>query len=236
MNKEQLIEHYFENQLSEEEQKTFQNYLEADADFAQEFEFQKKVKQAISLQERAALKKKLQSFEQPKATRNWISKWTIAASIALVFGFSFWYMNQSQDSVDLYDQYYELYPNTVAPTVRGENNDDLKSKAFYEYDNANYQKSLSLFSAIYDYEKEDYALFYKALSQMELQKTKDAIITFKQFDSSKNSAFTAFVQWYLALAYLKEDQKENALVLLQSVATTENPQQEIALKILKELE
>ena len=71
---------------------------------------------------------------------------------------------------------------------------------------------------------------------MELEKTKDAIITFKQFDLSKNNAFTPFVKWYLALSYLKENQKEKAIPLLKSLTETDNPQQEMAKKLLSELE
>lgn len=79
-------------------------------------------------------------------------------------------------------------------------------------------------------------MFYKALSQMELQKTTDAIITFEQFDLDKNNSFTPFVKWYLALAYLRENQQEKAMPLLKSLSEIENPQQEVAQKLLEELE
>jgi tetratricopeptide (TPR) repeat protein len=123
----------------------------------------------------------------------------------------------------------------VAPTVRGENSEDIKSEAFYEYDNGNYEKSLVLFSKIYETDKDDYALFYKALSQMELQKTTEAIATFKQFDLGKNNAFTPFVKWYLALAYLKEKQQNKAIPLLKSLTENENPQEDQAQKLLEDL-
>lgn len=236
MDKEQLLERYFENQLSQEEAILFQNFLETDPSFAEEFAFQKSVKQAITLNERAELKQKLQSFETPKNNKKWLSKWSVAASIAVVLGAGYWFMNQSPNHIELYEDYYQSYPNVVAPTVRGENSEDIESEAFYEYDNGNYEKSLVLFSKIYETDKDDYALFYKALSQMELQKTTEAIATFKQFDLGKNNAFTHFVKWYLALAYLKENQKEQAMPLLKSLSETENPQQEMAQKLLKELE
>ena len=236
MDKEQLLERYFENQLSQEEAILFQNYLKTDAFFAEEFAFQKSVKHAITLNERAELKQQLQSFETPKNNKKWVSKWSVAASIAVVLGAGYWFMNQSPNNIELYEDYYQSYPNVVAPTVRGENSEDIKSEAFYEYDNGNYEKSLVLFSKIYETDKDDYALFYKALSQMELQKTTEAIATFKQFDLGKNNAFTPFVKWYLALAYLKENQKEQAMPLLKSLSETQNPQQEMAQKLVDELE
>jgi tetratricopeptide (TPR) repeat protein len=144
------------------------------------------------------------------------------------------YFSQNSPAA-IYDEFYQTYPNVVAPTVRGENETNIKTEAFFEYDNGNYEKSLALFSKIYAAEKVDYALFYKALSQMELQKTTAAIVAFNQFDLSKKNAFTPFIKWYLALAYLKENQNEKALPLLKSLSETENTQQEMALKLIKKL-
>lgn len=235
MDKEQLLERYFEHQLSEEEQNILQNYLDTDASFAEEFAFQKNVKQAITLNERAELKKKLQSFEPQKSTKNWISKWSVAASIAVVLGAGYWFMNQSPDTVELYDQYYQSYPNVVAPTVRGESTTDLKSQAFYEYDSGNYPKSYELFSQLYATDKDDYALFYSSLSLIEMDKPQEAIALMNQFDLNKNNGFTPYFKWYKALSYLKIGEKEKATELLQSLSENQNPQQEQARKLLKEL-
>jgi hypothetical protein len=234
MEKETLINHYFEKLLSVEEQKQFDLLMESDVDFAKEVAFQKSLKKAITLNERAELKRKLTSFEPKKAKVKSFKIWYAAASLFLIAGLGFYFSQNSNTAI--YEEFYQSYPNVVAPTVRGEQKEDIKSEAFYEYDSGNYEKSLALFSAIYESEKDDYALFYKALSQMELQKTNDAINTFKQFDLNKNNAFTPFVKWYLALAYLKDNQKENAMQLLKSLSENENPQQEMAQKLLTELD
>lgn len=231
---ETLINNYFEKSLSSEEQDQFDFLMQNDANFSQEVNFQKNLKKAISLNERENLKKKLQSFETIKP-KLWVFKpWYSAAAAIVICSFAF-YLSQNS-TASMYDEYYQTYPNVVAPTVRGENNSDIQSQAFAEYDNGNYQKSQQLFGLIYTSEKEDYALFYKGLSQLELNKTKDAIATFRTFDLTKNNNFIPYVKWYLALGYLKENQKENAIPLLQSLAKAENPQQEIAQKLLAELE
>lgn len=238
MNKENLINDYFEKSLSAEDQIKFELLMQSDADFAKEVNFQKNLKKAIALEERAALKTKLQSFEtvaeSPKSKVKPIRIWYVAASVILICGLGFYFTQSTTPA--LYDEYYQTYPNIVAPTVRGENNNNIQSEAFFEYDNGNYQKAEELFSTIYTSEKEDYALFYKALSLLELNKTTDAVTAFKTFDLAKNNSFTPFVKWYLALGYLKENQKENAIPLLQSLTETENPQQEMAKKLLSELE
>jgi tetratricopeptide (TPR) repeat protein len=236
MDKNSYIEKYFEGALTPDEQITFTKLLEEDTDFATTFEFEKNVKKAITLNERIDLKKKLQSFEtsKPKVKVKSFKIWYAAASIILICGLGFYFTQTSTTTI--YENYYQSYPNVVAPTVRGENNDDIKSEAFFEYDNGNYEKSLELFSKIYTTDKDDYALFYKALSLMELNKTNEAISTFNSFDLSKNNSFTPFVKWYLALSYVKENQKEKAIPLLKSLTETDNPQQEMAKKLLLELE
>lgn len=234
MDKETLINHYFEKSLSADEQSRFDSLMKSDVDFAQEVAFQKNLKKAIVLNERGYLKKKLHSFEIPKAKSKSYKIWYAAASLILISGLGFYFSQNSNTAI--YNEFYQSYPNVVAPTVRGEQKEDIKSEAFYEYDSGNYQKSVVLFSKIYDAEKDDYALFYKALSLMELKKTNEAISTFKQFDLNKNNAFTPFVKWYLALAYLKTNEKENAKLLLESLVENANPQQEMAQKLLTELE
>lgn len=233
MDQETLITNYFEKTISLEDQKIFDSLMENDTDFANEVAFQKSLKKAITLNERDLLKKKLNSFEIKKPKAQSFKVWYAAASIVLLCGLGFYFTQN--DSTNIYDEYYQSYPNVVAPTVRGDNKEDIKTNAFFEYDSGNYQKSLELFSEIYETDKDDYALFYKALSQMELHETKDAILTFNQFDLTKNNAFTPFVKWYLALAYLKENQKENAIPLLENLANTENPQQEMAQKLVSDL-
>jgi tetratricopeptide (TPR) repeat protein len=235
MDTQKLIDAYFENSLSIEDQKQFDFLMETDNDFAKEVAFQKKLKKAITLNEREALKKNLQSFEKAKLKIKSFKMWYAAASIIAIFGLGF-YFTQSSTSSSIYDKYYQSYPNVVAPTVRGENSDDIKAEAFYQYDNGNYKKSLELFSNIYTTDKDDYALFYKALSFMELNKTIEAIVTLNEFDLAKNNSFTPFVKWYLSLAYIKDNQKEKAIPLLKSLSKTENPQQEMAKKLLEDLD
>ena len=234
MDKETLINNYFEKTLSADDQILFDSLMESDVDFAKEVAFQKNLKKAITLNERADLKKKLASFETKKPKIKVLRVFYAAASIVLLVGLGFYFTQNSNKT--LYDDYYQSYPNVVAPTVRGENKEDAKSDAFYQYDSGNYQQSLELFSKIYATEKDDYALFYKAMSQMELKKIKDAINTFNQFDLTKNNAFTPFVKWYLALAYLKDNQKEKAMPLIKELSETENPQQEMAQKLWNDLE
>ncbi len=232
MEKYSYIEKYFEDDLSEEEATIFKKLLEEDPDFASAFAYEKNVKKAITLNERVVLKQKLQLLETPKKSYNWLY---IAASLTILFGFFTWNTFYNTNYSSLYSEYYQTYPNTVAPTVRGETNNDLKADAFYAYDSGDYKKAVELFSKIQTADGDEYALFYKGLSLMELQQYQEALVVFKQHDDTKESTFTPFFRWYAALTNLKLKNKNEAMMLLEEVTKTDNPQKDAAIKLLSEL-
>ncbi|MBM6500527.1 tetratricopeptide repeat protein [Flavobacterium macrobrachii] len=235
MDHEELIEKYFANSLNNDEQSMFDQLMQTNQTFREEVVYEEEVQKAIRLNERQALKKKLQSFETKKTKRNY-TVWYVAASFAIMLGIGFWTFSNHVDTNAVYEEYYQSYPNVVAPTVRGENSTDIKSEAFYSYDSGDYAKALTLFSKLYDTEKEDYSLFYKSLSLMELKRYEEALTSFEQFDLQKNNGFTPYVKWYKALTLVKLKQEEKALVLLQELANSTNPMQKMAKELVTELE
>jgi tetratricopeptide (TPR) repeat protein len=235
MNHEELIEKYFAKSLNADEKSMFDQLMQNNQPFREQVVYEEDVKKAITLNERQALKKKLQSFETKKTKRNY-TVWYAAASFAVMLGIGFWTFSNDVDTNAVYEEYYQSYPNVVAPTVRGENSTDIKSEAFYSYDSGDYTKALTLFSKLYDTEKEDYSLFYKSLSLMELKRYDEALTSFEQFDLQKNNGFTPYVKWYKALTLVKLKQEEKALVLLQELANSTNPMQKMAKELVTELE
>ena len=235
MDHEELIEKYFAKSLSNEEKSLFDQLMQTNDTFREQVVYEEEVQRAITLNERQALKKKLQSFETKKPKRNY-TIWYAAASFAVMLGIGYWTFSNQVDTNAVYEEYYQSYPNVVAPTVRGENSTDIKSEAFYSYDSGDYAKALTLFSKLYDTEKEDYSLFYKSLSLMELKRFDEALSSFEQFDLQKNNGFTPYVKWYKALTLIKLEQKEKAVVLLKELANSTNPMQKMAKELVAELE
>ena len=235
MDHEELIEKYFAKSLSNDEKSLFDQLMQTNETFREQVVYEEEVQKAITLNERQALKEKLQSFETKKPKRNY-TIWYAAASFAVMLGIGYWTFSNQVDTNAVYEEYYQSYPNVVAPTVRGENSTDIKSEAFYSYDSGDYTKALTLFSKLYDTEKEDYSLFYKSLSLMELKRYDEALTSFEQFDLQKNNGFTPYVKWYKALTLVKLEQEEKALVLLQELANSTNPMQKMAKELVSELE
>ena len=233
MEREEYIRKYFEGTLSAEETLAFEELLKEDHTFAAEFEFEKNVKKAIILNKRKALKETFQAYEKPGKSYKWLFA---AASIVAIVGLFTWnsFFNTNFDS--LYNEYYQTYPNTIAPTVRGEGVTDLRTKAFLAYDAGKFKTSLELFTKLYETSSEDYALFYKGVSLMELEKYREALEVFKNNNLYINPTYMPFSKWYAALANLKLENKAAAISILEELAKTENPQKQAALKLLADLE
>lgn len=235
MDKERFLEKYFEESLTSEEVLIFNKLLKEDKEFKSAFEFEKNVKKAITFNERDDLKKKLQSFEVSKKSI-FFNKWLyVAASITILISVLNWENMIPKNYDALYQNYYEIYPNTISPTVRGDFSTDLKSNAFYAYDNENYEEASKLFADIYAKEHLDFALLYEGISLMELRKYKDASKVFRVHNFSEENSLTPFFRWYAALNYLKLENKKLAIYELEKLVEKENLQREIAKKLFSDL-
>ena len=91
MNKEDLIEKYFTDTLSNEERILFDKLLQNDQEFKEEFIFQKELKQSIAHQQRETIKKTLQGFEDNLNRKKIIplKYWLAAASVILILSLGY---------------------------------------------------------------------------------------------------------------------------------------------------
>ncbi len=230
---EDLIIKYFEGTLSQQEKDVFNEKLEKDDAFRADFEFQQSVQSAIRNKERTALKETISGFEKPKTKNTWW-RYAAAAVLAMVLGGGIYaFINSTKAPDELYLTYYQTYPNVVAPNVRGENEQNLKNKAFKAYDSGDYAEALLLFNQINGVE---YADFYKGISMLELGQTTQTIAHFKNLKFSESPyPFETYRKWYLALAYLQKNQIKEAKILLKQLSETVNPQRQKAAELLEDL-
>lgn len=218
MEREDIINGYFEQRLSDLELKEFERRVVEEPDFAEEVEFRKQLQAAITQNERLKIKSQLQNFElqrekkSPPKNKNirWLA---IAASFVVLLGLSKVYFdNRTVSPNDLYERYYQPFPNVISPVVRGGQDLDELAKAFSLYEAAEYKEALKIFSKYSDVN----SIFYAGLSEMELNNYAKAIPFFDDVIKQK-STFESYAKWYKALAYIKLNKKDEALKLLQSI-------------------
>lgn len=237
-----LITKYFEATLSDQEREQFDALLQSDADFHAEFEFQNQVKTAITLNERAALKAQLQALEnqetptvQKQVQFNW-KPWLVAASVVLVMFSVYQFWPQEKSMQELYAANFEVYPNVIAPQVRGEREDALKFKAFEAYDAADYNNAIILFGELIELGEWDYAYFYRGQAALSAQKTELALTDFLNHLETNQTAFVVEAHWFLALCYLNLNDKNKAIEHLTFVQDSDgNPFQNQAAELLSDL-
>ncbi|WP_027077645.1 tetratricopeptide repeat protein [Maribacter antarcticus] len=243
MEKENLIDKYFAGSLSLEEQVLFENFLKVDSDFKIQFELEKNVKAAVKGSEREILKRKLQGFEEGRSvsskTKNtfWIPL-RIAASIVILLSASWFLFNFGflATTDTLYDANYEQYPNTVYTITRGESNDtSIERKAFEAYESGEYQIAIDYLKKLKTETGLDYVDFYLGQSYLANGDTQEAIDTFEKIGLI-NSDYRAEALWYQALAYLKLEQNEKSITLLNILLKEGTYKMNAATNLLDKLE
>lgn len=216
-----LIDRYFENSLSPKEQLLFNDLLQNDQEFKNEFVFRKDLKKVIAASQQEDLKSTLGQFEDKihKSSRLMFlpKKWLVAASIMILASVGIYSVKSSYfpSNEVIYQSYFTSCRNTIQPVVRGENPNTIEYRAFVAYEAHNYHKAINLFNSVADPDAA-YINFYKGLSYLEVNKSTKAIQLLLPISKAtnlqgKSANFSEKANWYLALAYLKNEDNEKAI-------------------------
>ncbi|MDO6810869.1 tetratricopeptide repeat protein [Zobellia galactanivorans] len=245
MDKEQLLYDYFSNRLTPEQERLFAQLLETDGEFKQQFDFENNLKRVIREKEAKQLKAKLIGFEEgiqkeetARAPFTVYRKWAMAASIALLVGLGWLGYNNFSGSgyMDMYEEHFQEYPNTVYAITRGEEADtSLERQAFVAYETNDNVQAIALFTQLKETKNTEAVNFYLAQSYLKNGQAEKAIALFDETINEKGE-FRPQALWYAALAYLKINEKENAIRMLNDLVADGRYKKEEASKLLKDLE
>jgi len=233
MENHNLIDRYFENSLSPKEQKQFNNLLQNDLKFKAEFQFQKDLKQVIEVNQKEGLREtvsKIEALAQKDSRMMMLpKKWIVAASLLLITGLATWTVKStyfpSNDAI--YEEYFQLERNTVQPVVRGESINTIEYKAFAAYEARDFYKAINLFNSVQNPEDSN-ILFYKGLCFLAVNKPENAIALFNQLTASElntvqTEGLSDKANWYLALAYLKNNETDKTIEQLTTIVNRPPP-------------
>ncbi|WP_192350415.1 hypothetical protein [Algoriphagus sp. Y33] len=229
-----LIDGYFEKTLTALQQTEFDRLMLEDSSFAEEVTFHRKLKAAIRMEERENLKARFDTIDAtPSPSYRW---WYAAAAVLALMAMGWWISSQiPQQPKDLYYAYFEPYPNTVEPLVRSDaGQKGLSVQAFHLYEEGEYAKAGAAFGRLYQESNKEQDLFYQAISLMAAGKTTEALPLLERQEWT--ASYFEASQWYLALAYLKEEQLSQAKTHLKKVRDAKGFLSSQATKLLKELD
>jgi len=165
----------------------------------------------------------------------------LAASLvfALIAGSSlfFWF---NQTGTGTYDQFFTSYQNVHYFTFRGEAQaltaEELKiMEGFNRYDAGNFTASAGTFESVLNFDPENTVVrFYLGMSYMELEIFEQAL---SQFEIVRVNDPNFYVEssFYAALCYIRLDEKQLAINMLEQIQDTDHPRYKKAAELLQTL-
>ncbi len=214
MNKGRLTEKYFSNRLTDAEFRELEALLETDAAFRKEFYRELELQQTIANEKHLPLKNRLQQLDKKSAGKN---HWYLyAAAVAALIAIGSLFYNVQPDYQELYAVHFEPYPNIISPTVRNASEDPME-KAFSYYNNRKFKEAIEAFEALHNNHQASYANFYYAMSLMADNQVEKAINVLENPNWEIPDKLQRQTDWYLALSYLKIENKEVATLYLEKV-------------------
>ena len=239
MDREQLIEKHFQKQLSDGEQRLFDQLMAEDPTFKEEVVFQEQVRRVAEEEDDAQFRELLSDFESDyaeKPSQKSYPKWLAAASIILLVGASYFFFPKGTETPqELFAEHFEPYRNVVHPIVRSSEQQDLKTAAFAAYEQGQYEEAIILFDELYENGQASYYLFYKANALIKLARAREAIPLLESHLKTQD-ILAEKSPWYLAMAYLKLEDKTNAKKWLEEVVKQQKYKAATAQELLGSLE
>ncbi|MBL4708771.1 MAG: tetratricopeptide repeat protein [Flavobacteriales bacterium] len=209
-----LIERYFDQLLSSEEMIEFEQLKKTDLDFLQEFELFEKSHQVIKLSTIIELKAEIRDIHQKMDTSAKTSRLIkfrrmgIAASVLFIVGLGLYAQQFSNQK--LYDDAY----TPVGDYITNMDKDISEmEEAMKFFDQQQFDRASELFNGIYATTGDQVALFYAGHSHYQAGRLDQAIESLNEVSNN----YQAEAQWYVALAYLKLENVDNAISTLSSL-------------------
>jgi tetratricopeptide (TPR) repeat protein len=234
-----LLNRYFEGSLSPEENKAFQEALDADPVLKEEWLFRKELQAGLHILQRKQDKELLRKWDAERKNRFPVKKLLAVAALFAVIALIYWVYSGQQQHNKLYTDYFQAYPNVIHPIVRGETTDTGNGtirQAFQFYEQGNYEAAGKLFEQVNKLNQEDYTLFYAAICRMETGEMKQAIQIFESIQWKKDEySLKSWAEWYRALAYLNSDQTQLAKEILSALSKENHPSATMANKLVRHL-
>jgi len=218
----EYIEAYVHHTLTNEELIKFEERLKTDKEFAANVE---DVITSITGIETLALKEQLNLFHEEltseekdaqidKTTTSFF-KWksiAVAAIVIVALG-GIWYYNVNSNE-GLYAKFYSVDPGL--PTVMSNNDNYEFYNAMVYYKRGEYDLALNVWKEeLKTKTKNDTLNYFVGSALMAKRQQADAIPFLQKVTMQKHSVFISDAWYYLALAYLKNEEKDKAIESLE---------------------
>lgn len=206
------IERFILGTLSVDERQKFEKELESNPDLQKALYQQK---QLINAVEAEGLKADLDSihhelYESTVNKNNRPLYFSIAASIAVLIGFSFWYFGQNDSQSELYAQYSYTDPGLPVPMSATDSYDFYD--AMVDYKTEDYQAAINKWEILLKAEPQNDTLnYYIGASYFNMESLDQAKPFLQTVSDNTTSSFRFKAEYTLLLSLLKEGKTKEVL-------------------------
>jgi TolA-binding protein len=240
----ELVEKYFDQDLTEAEVQIVTERLETDVEFKALFDQEKVLIRSIrgaglhrDLAKLKELEKSLQDTER-ESTKPMMSlkvwHYAIAAAVALFLIVTLVLLPDQESPEQLFQTYFAPARNVFEPTVRGADPAVRRAAAFQAYEWGNYQFAVEQFTSLLKENKEPGMLLLNGNANLMLGNVEAAeenfITLINDFDELDTTA-----EWYLSLCYLKKGEVDKARNMLKELGAAEGSYAMKARELLKKI-
>lgn len=227
-----LIEKYLAEELEGKDLTTFEAQLQTDAELKEELTLHRQITDTLKGQKVHDLRNVLKEVDQnwddssKKSKSAKIVKFnfrkilSVAAAIVLLFIGYQWFFNNDLSTQEIYASNFEPYPMLLDQRSIDEDGSPsiTLNKAISFYSNKENAAATAAFQQLLESDPENIIyIFYLANSHLANQEAKKAVPYFEKIITLDDPSFVEQSRWYLALAYLQKNNKENAKAILEKI-------------------
>jgi tetratricopeptide (TPR) repeat protein len=242
-----FIERYNAGEMSDAEKQWFLKELDGNEKLRNEVNLRKLTDEVLKNQNIISLRNKLSKIEKERETnihvRNTkkpvslkyaavIAGLVLIGSITLFSGKN----GKNLSSEEIIDRYYKAYePPTSQRSGQSEANADF-TLALEFYNTHDYEKAAIFFSKVLESNPRDMqSVLLNGVANFDDQKYPDAKQSFVNIINDNNNLFIETAKWYLALCYVKTDEREKAIQQLEIIKKEGGIYRNDAKKIIRKL-
>ncbi|MCF8235567.1 MAG: hypothetical protein K9G67_14815 [Bacteroidales bacterium] len=239
----EMMERYLNMEMPESEKAQFEKRLQEDSELRRLFLHHKNLRHAIANRHKLEFLRKLKKAEKTYFKKNGlirfslVFKYAAAAAFVVLIGLGIYLLqkDRSRTNQELFNKYFSSY-TSIIENRDAENRSLLLTKGMTAYSKGEFQESIHLFEQLIGHPAYSTpAAFYTGLSYLELRKA-DQAVKYLKMTTSYDSIFKLEAQWYLSLAYLLANKKEQAAELLVSIESDpDHYYREKAQKLLRQI-
>ncbi len=239
-----FIERYLSGEMDDNERDWFKKEMEGNESLQKEIEIRQRTDSILKKQDVLNLRAKLASIEKQSAPELKerrhpgfaLIKYAAAVAVLLTVGAITLISNRKLDNNSIIEKYYKTYEATSSlrsgKTV--ENPDFVLALEYYEVHD--YRNAAVYFNRVIENTPDDMqSVLLEGISNFEISNYPEAKKSFVTVIADQNNLYIDHARWYLALCYIKTDEKPKAMEQLSVIEKSKSLYRKDAKRILKNL-